>query len=276
MDDGVLSQLRMLSEEVPVGSTSGFVCPACGGGSTGESSLRLTRLEPGLCLYKCHRASCGASGSIRGAYCFASAGSSIRETVLDSGQVYSNDTHRLGKEWLSELRQRYRISEHEAARHGWAEEAGTGRLVVYIRGPQGDVRGVHTRAGPWQTGPKSRDYRTVAGNWAAWFRAAGAQSNALVLVEDVLSAAKVAQSGFDCVSLMGTSLSLDKLREILREASGNIALALDRDATNIACDICSRYSFLTGGRLRPLIIRKDLKYHTEEEIQSMVQECCSS
>jgi len=113
-------------------------------------------------------------------------------------------------------------------------------------------------------------------NWSAWFRIGGGQSKVLVLVEDVLSAAKVAQSGFDCVSLMGTSLGLDKLKEIIREGPEFIALALDRDATGKAIGCCSRYAFLTDGKLRPLLTRKDLKYHTEEEIQNMVHECCSS
>jgi len=97
------------------------------------------------------------------------------------------------------------------------------------------------------------------------------EKSPIVLVEDVLSAAKVATSGFRAASLMGCNLSLDQFLEAQEVAKDNpIVLALDRDATGKALNHVHRYGFLSGGNLIPLLLSKDLKYHTKEEIVQMV------
>jgi len=108
-----------------------------------------------------------------------------------------------------------------------------------------------------------------------WYRGVGGglAAPAVVLVEDVLSAAKVAMAGYKTASLMGCDLSLDKLAEAQAAAQGQVVvLALDRDATTKAIELVSKYSFLSGGNLIPLLLSKDLKYHDIEEIQAMVND----
>jgi hypothetical protein len=70
---------------------------------------------------------------------------------------------------------------------------------------------------------------------------------------------------------MGSHLSVEQLAESLEEARGaRLVLALDRDATGRSLELTSRYGFLSKGTLTPLLLSKDLKYHTTEEIQEMV------
>ncbi|MDE2097331.1 MAG: hypothetical protein KGL39_08820 [Patescibacteria group bacterium] len=185
----------------------------------------------------------------------------------------------MGEYWVSCLVERFGFTKDEVHRLAWAEEVNTGRLVVYIRDPFSKVCGVHTRAREGQY-PKTRDYRRSE-HYVGWFFPEGTGNESckgpIILVEDVLSAAKVSTAGFVAVSLMGSNLSLEQLGDIQAVSQGGtVALALDRDATGKAIELASRYRFLSGGNLIPMLLSKDLKYHTKEEIVQMVGDVIGS
>lgn len=279
-DNGMLSELRMLGEGLPIGATAnGEICPRCGGGRTAERSLSVTRVDALRLAYCCHRATCGAHGFIGGTPSSGTSVSVRAERGVKTTELYSAETRGLGEEWLSELGSRYRFSEDEIRRFGWNEEVNSGWLVVRIRQPDGKERGVHTRSrnGSGQSSA-TRDYRGQSTPWMGWFfchergRTREGGKSPIVLVEDVLSAAKVA-TVFDSASLMGCNLSLDQFLEAQAVAKGSpIVLALDRDATGKALNHVHRYGFISGGNLIPLLLSKDLKYSSCEEIRNMIAE----
>lgn len=279
----MLSELRMLGAELPIGaSANGNICPSCRGGRSSERSLSVTRVDALRLAYCCHRASCGAHGFIGG-----TPGSDTSVEIPESGnrrpRLYTAETRGLAEDWLHELGDKYLLSKDEINWLEWTEEVGSGRLVVYVREADGKRRGVHTRTRKGQSGSsETRDYREQSDIWMGWFSIpGGAQSghnqSPIVLVEDVLSAAKVATAGFRSASLMGCNLSLDQFLEAVEVAKGApIVVALDRDATEKALGFVHRYHFLArGGTLVPLLLSKDLKYHSKEEIQSMVRDVTS-
>lgn len=280
-DNGMLSELRMLGEGLPIGTTTnGEICPRCGGGRTAERSLSVTRMDALRLAYCCHRATCGLRGFIGGTFSSSTSVSVPSDRGTKTTELYSAETQGLGEDWLYELGGLYRFSEDEIRRLGWTEEVNSCWLVVRIRQPDGKERGVHTRSRKWDgQSSATRDYRGESAPWMGWFfrhdggRTEEGEKSPIVLVEDVLSAAKVATSGFRAASLMGCNLSLDQFLEAQEAAKGNpIVLALDRDATDKALNHVHRYGFLSGGNLIPLLLSKDLKYHTKEEIVQMVDD----
>lgn len=277
MNEAMLSELRLLAGEVPVGSTAHRqLCPKCGGGRTRELSLSITRVAEAEFKYCCHRASCGYRGGYGGALGGSSelvrASDGSRESAV---RVFRGAILRLGEEWLSELHGSYGFREADATRFGWGESADK-RLVVRICGPQGVERGIELRAGrstgAW-TGPKSIGYRATPEPWMGWFRPVGLPDGPTVVVEDTLSAAKLAVAGFTGVSLMGTALSPDKAEELCAHGR-TVVLALDRDAGALALSLRRRYGFVLGN-FKVLLLSKDIKYNTPEEIQKMVKELTS-
>lgn len=273
LDASVLAELRMLASELPIGASSnGRLCPFCRGGRTSERSFSITAMDGSRAGYCCHRASCGAHGFVDGA---AHSFSRVSEfPKSERPRPYVAEVHGLGDYWLHKLSDSFGFSESQVSELGWTEEAGSGRLVVYIRDPSGKRRGIHTRAREGQY-PKTRDYREEDASWMGWFfphaEHGRERSQAIILVEDVFSAAK-ASFVLEAASLQGSHLSLDQLLEAQSVAAGRrIILALDRDATDKAAELVSRYSFLSGGNLIQMHLSKDLKYHTTEEIRTMVQ-----
>lgn len=236
-----------------------------------EASFNLTVVEHGKAKYLCHRATCGAHGSVFGAAGFVIQAGNSQGSRKGVHDPFRGATGPLGGEWVSELSRLYSLREDEAIRHGWLEEIDSGRLVVCIRSPTNEHRGVQLRESRGASGSRSRDFRETDGNWMGWFYPSTRVSESpTVLVEDVISAAKVAQAGFVAASLMGCNLSLDLLLEGANRGDFPCYLALDRDATGKAIEYSQRYRFLVNGNLIPILLSKDIKYHTEEEIQDMI------
>ena len=57
-------EIKLLSAHMRRGDTLRTTCPSCGGGSSGEASLSITKDEEGV-VYYCFRASCPVKGSYR-------------------------------------------------------------------------------------------------------------------------------------------------------------------------------------------------------------------
>src|SRR3990167_976114 len=59
--------IRLDCLDLPLGESKRLLCPFCKGGSTGELSLSVKRVESGI-LYNCKRASCGKHGIVGSRY----------------------------------------------------------------------------------------------------------------------------------------------------------------------------------------------------------------
>lgn len=275
----VLRELRVLAGQVPVGSTNGgLICPSCAGGRTREASFSVRRLDALTCTFKCYRATCDYHGRLSGTTCFVATTQRNDSGGLPRQEGFCGAIQPLGAQWLSELCACTLLGRNAVAEYGFMEEVDGGRLVVPIRGPYGEDRGVQLRRSRHRrsTTHVDRDYRTSDGTWMGWFKAycvAEKGKGPVVLVEDVLSAACVAQAGLTSASLMGSHISMDAILEASAVAAGGIVLiALDRDASGKAIRAVSRFECVASSPLRALILDKDLKYVERTTIMKMVRD----
>jgi hypothetical protein len=148
----------------------------------------------------------------------------------------------------------------------------SGRYALPIYGPDGAERGMVLRM-PWlgaprtgkQGGPKADTYKSRSGPLQSHYMAIERPEH-LVVVEDQLSAIKLAAYGYDSVALLGvpdvypTGYSgVDRVTEIARRAAGGeVIVALDSDATEIALLFARKWGCMFR-RLRVAVLQADIK-----------------
>lgn len=259
------------------------VCPTCKGGSGGEQSFSATISSSGEIAFICHRASCGIRGRIHRTH------SSITAPVEKPrrlSRLLSDELEPMGDEWLSVLASLYGITERTVSREGWAKTAEGDFAVLPIRDPAGTVRGYQKRpfsvAGfgkpPLTFGvPEARE-GSVFLHWSIGDERGFGEDGrgSVVIVEDQVSSAKVAQSGILSLALLGTNVSIDALRESASQASrgdGRLILCLDPDASTKALAYVRALRFVAAGfgaSLSARILERDLKYESRERIREIV------
>lgn len=201
--------------------------------------------------------------------------SSLSTPPVFTPRVYRGDTGELDQEWLSTLSNKYGLTATEVNGAGWRLDIANRDLVVPIRSPLGIQRGTETRIAPWARNnsanigrPKTKSYKELDGVWMGWYRTLS--SGPLVLVEDTISALKVARH-FQVACLIGTHLPVDKLQEIREVAKDDneIILALDKDATDKAHNFIKEWGLILGN-FRAVPLSKDMKFSTDEEIKEII------
>jgi hypothetical protein len=244
--------------ELDVGETAGpLVCPVCDGGRTGEAKFYVTRVEPGVLAYVCHRASCGTRGAIgehaqpRGQ----------RPQKAPKIREYTGEIHPLTAEDERYFRDVYGLLPTERER---IKLTGRGEYLLPIYDPRGSVRGYVVRQ-PWSTCkhreanpnlPKAMSFLHKEEPLQSWY---GPRRDRIVVVEDQLSAICAAATGMvRSVALLGTTLSMDKVREIQQERPSEVIIALDANATDTAFKLAREWG-LAFPKTRVAMLERDLK-----------------
>lgn len=162
-----------------------------------------------------------------------------------------------------------------------------GRYVLPIYGPSGEKRGVILRK-PWDgapiscadsSAPKADTYRYEPGPLQSFYQVAPWEESrgVLVLVEDQLSAIKLAAYGYDSVALLGTPTDklasysgMDRVAEIVQAAGDReVIVALDADATEEAFKFARKWRSAFK-RLRVAILANDLKDTTAADFERVL------
>ena len=275
------------------------VCPFCNGGSTHERSLQMTR-KGTVAVYICYRASCG----VRGKYTYGGV-TSYSRGVNSSSRVppipadrYSGEFFRLPVKYSQYFSSTYGIQPALLHEYG-VKKTDDGRVLFPVLRPDMSERGHNVRAYPdidkditVRTTPKAILYIPITELALSWHRLSLVEdgpnnwvrhglsiptfhSTTLVLVEDQVSAIKASRL-VDCVSLMGTNLSLGKMNEIAREVNKSkyydkVLILLDADAYRQSIKHLSRTrAILTGVGVRRL--ERDIKDMTFTEINELLRE----
>jgi hypothetical protein len=183
--------------------------------------------------------------------------------------LYPKRVELLEMEDVEYLTNKYHIDIQDVYQAGWArapDERGFG-LFLPCFGPLGELRGAVVRQ-EFENGKKeSRIYKITEGNFLCWYRTSYRD---VVVVEDQISACKATKFA-TAVALCGADLSQDKLAEIQQVAGkGRIWLAFDKDATHKTFDYLKRYRLLCEGNLKGLMLSKDLKNMSYEEIRRVI------
>lgn len=237
-------------------TASGEVCPACEGGATKEKSLSVTR-RSGTLLWNCHRASCSFRGSDGRASFDEGDGQKRSRGSRSYVPAYVPDQATLGL-----LAAKFGIPREsfELAGLRWTGEGNGpyGRRFCYpIYGPSSRKRGENYRSYEKGVQPKSiiqLGEDEVAMCWYKWKR----QSDVLIIVEDQVSAIKIASS-YHAVALLGTNLSEAKVQELIdNNEYKHIYICLDNDATHQAIKLQLKWRERIKN-LRVMGLDKDVK-----------------
>ena len=212
-------------------------CPQCDGGTSHEQSLSIRQDDDGVLRLRCWRATCGwfATTLTNPDARYVSKVSQARPyrqatTALDESEM---------EEYLCDT---YGLRPSIMGAHGWRMNEQETELVLPVLDPQGRVRGHVTRT--FDKPKRCYTYKATAQPWLDHWRAtASSATDSVVVVEDCLSACRLAGLGYTSVALLGTSMSVPQAQEIA-EYDKPTYLALDRDAFAKAIKLQARLAHI--------------------------------
>ncbi len=224
MVNGTLrQQVVRLSQDLHEGETLRTVCPVCNGGSSQEKTFVLTARQHNV-LYCCFRGKCG----VRGMAFMNTVPGKARPNPI---KKYTGELIPVPEEVYLHRYKPYGISQETVAEQGITFANDIGRVRSPIYNHMGYVVGESLRAIGTHQKPK-----TLINKWnevpLLHFPLGQTFSESIVLVEDQVSAIKVAQIAY-CAALLGTFLSDDCLILLKRLGTKKVILMLDGDAPGI-------------------------------------------
>lgn len=250
---------------LPGGTRTAF-CPDCG-----KYGFSISRMSDKL-LYHCFKANCHFSGAIpvRGAH---AAGFEER-THLPELNPYTETAQMLNDSEAAAVARKFGIGTRAVlmsmSRNRW-------NYLLPIFNPAGKARGVVERK-PWQglawdlaSGfyPKSKTYKAAHEPMISWYRVprpSAPQWSDVILVEDQMSAIKLADHGYNACALLGTSLNAEAVAEI-QSVSKDIKLALDADATATAFKLARKWQSAFRSCI-VVVLTRDVKDMSTGEIHA--------
>jgi len=249
--------LRFVVENPTMGSKT--VCPKCDGGRTGELSLSVNEKEDGIVWLRCWRASCGWRGLTMTDPTATVSGRKMKKVT-----VYRDPIEPLGNHLQARLLG-YDLHPSEVYEHGWGASPDGKTLIMPIRCPYGGVRGHITRT--FDKPKRCFTYKATAQPWLDWWNCDSVHE-ATIVVEDTLSACRLAGLGYRAVALLGTSISNPQAKEIATIARIEglvrpVYLALDRDAFAKSLHLAKRHAHIV--RFLPVCLTEDIKNMKDDD-----------
>lgn len=258
----VATEARLLAADLAPGDTlRNQVCPSCGGGNTRETSFSVTRQHLGV-LWNCYRASCGERG-------FAGTAGALAQPAWEPKKMRPY-TGTLEKPLVSDRRYFFeRFGLDGQVSDAYIRVNDRDEYVLPVGDLNGYVRGYVVRQPAWKgdpepprTGiigrPKALTYFHVDAPLQALYRPGRQLSDALVVVEDQISAMKIAQEGVTAVALLGTHVNAERVREWSQLRPREVVIALDPDATAAAIQIARTWG-LAFDKMRVALLSEDPK-----------------
>jgi hypothetical protein len=270
-------EIELEAVGLDVGESVGdLTCPFCGGGRSGERKFSISRTDTGL-LYNCYRASCPDG----------------RGFIATRGDLLHGPKPKIASKWKGPYRGEFRPikrkdREYFAERFdlrsdylGFVGVNESGYYILEIKTVDGYVRGYVVRRGCWSGdppcprvratyGPKSAAYLNSPDDISLSWHRGGTTDSKLVIVEDQISAAKVAQAGLTGVALTGSYLGEDKVIEIARARPDWVVIALDQDATGTAFNAARRWG-LAFPAIRVLPLARDIKDMKHSDVVELLK-----
>lgn len=281
----VKNEIELEAHNLDIGeSASELECPFCHGGSSGERKFSITRTDSGI-VYNCYRSSCSDGR-----------GFIPTKGVLLPGLPKPEGSRSKWKgpytgtfEPLEEKDRGYFVNRFDldVTKPPFVGVNSANLYVMEVRTMDGYVRGYSVRRGCWSPrragdatcprsalsyGPKTKVYLSNADDVSlSWHLPRHSiDSTRLFLVEDQVSAAKVAQAGYVGVALMGAYLGEDKVREVSKWRPREVTIALDADATGEAFKAFRKWG-LAFPQSKVLVLKRDIKDMGRKEVVELLQ-----
>lgn len=245
-----LRHIQDIATSLQAGESTREVCPLCNGGSTREKSLVVKRSNETSATFICFRNSCSlGSGHI--------AIFSDNNTVLTaksrpcSKELKEPDLYPLSQAAIDHLRSKYWMTDPEIV-HSGVRLTFDQRLALPVFTPTGRIAGLVIRKEKelyrgrreYSTIPKVwnfvRDKDNYCGSWYHKHFYKRKYSDTLIIVEDILSAVRLAAYS-DSVAITGTNLLRPVISHIKQSRYDKVWLALDNDAIKRAFSLVRRF-----------------------------------
>lgn len=238
-----------------------IMCPKCDGGRSSEESLSVRQVDGGvLTKLSCWRASCSWYAYV------GTAGVKLETKAVKPANVYRDPLSMLDDAMLTRLGVDYGLKPVIMFTHGWRQAENTTTLVMPIRDAYGRERGHLTRT--FDTPKRCYTFKATSLPWLDWWLVD--EHAPVVVVEDTLSACRLAGCGLNAVALLGTSMTTEQAQEIAEVADVRpIHLALDNDAFGKAIGMHARHAHIlgiVGIHCLPMDVKN---FESDDDIQEM-------
>lgn len=250
-----------------------LVCPFCHGGQSGEATFSITRAEYGL-VYNCYRSTCDKG---RGFVPMNGVLLQPRPVARqdDGLRPYTGAYRPIDDRDRTYFDSRFGLSVIPEFSIGVNERD---EYVFEVRDPLSRVRGYVVRTKPWlwagendpsvvrysngwsKDSSKSKLLMHQQGPTQSWYFPTFMSRCApeIVIVEDQISAMKVAQAGFVSVANLGTFIDERKVREIAVQRPRLVVIAFDNDASSTALKMARKWG-LAFPAIRVALLERDIK-----------------
>ena len=259
--------------DMQIGETRNGTCPSCG-----QRKYYMTR-KPNGYAYICFRASCGYKGFIRSGI-DTEQDWTPRKTERP-GNPYFDSTTLITRDDMDYFEDRFDVylGDTPAAAAYWCKLAEDGRYVFPMWGPRDEYRGCVLRRPVWSGEPTPIRQDTAYGakamvHWEpnvavrlAWYHST--DESTVVLVEDQVSAMRIASSGVTSVAILGTTFYSDFVRDFNNWHRGEFdaIIALDPDAATKALKMAHTWGPTFHRPPRVAMLKADPKdYGSEAEL----------
>jgi hypothetical protein len=262
-----------LAGRIGVGQHGAELCPECEGGAKHERSLSLLVEAGGQIKYHCHRAGCGVSGTV---YSRPDLIPAVGEgtTTKTGPKPLTADLHMLSEREVEWFKTRFNLSEGAIT----SIRRTAHRYALPIYAPDSSIRGWLTRR-PWEGSPadteearrdssyqfKTLTYMENLDPVMSWYGVE--DGNDTILVEDSISALRLAGRDQRSVSILGTGVNAGKIAELQRNTT-RIAIALDADATGQAFAMARKWH-CAFDNCRVIVLSKDIKDCSDDELAKL-------
>lgn len=275
------NEIELEGVGLDIGESIGDIeCPFCGGGSSGERKFSITRIDTGL-LFNCYRASCPDGRGF-----IPTRGDLLHgpkpATASKWKGPYRGEFRRLRRQDYEYFSKRFDLS---AAYLDFVGLDESDHYVLEVKTMDGFVRGYVVRRGCWsgnppcirrleKEGPKSRAYTNnpddVLLSWHNPHVKDAHWTGRIVVVEDQISAAKVAQAGYTGVALTGSYIGEEKVIELARAKPTKLVIALDADATGEAFKAARKWG-LAFPAIQVLPLQQDIKDMRRTDVEELLR-----
>lgn len=258
------------------------ICPTCNGGESGDPSLAITRQANRL-AYICYRDSCATAGYV---YEVGSRGEveQARTKEMRKAKPYDGKILLLDRVDFQYFMARFGIPAHAVGR--FIKIGDHDNYLLPIFNPQGRIVGHTIRQPVWKGEPKAPRGEAFPGPKAlirlkepteaiSFYRGVDSDCELYsgdkfkwILVEDQISAIKLAACGYNAVALLSTNVNLAKVRMIQEAGADRIIIALDADATKTAFKIARDYG-LAFEKAKVVIMSQDVKDTPADEFYNL-------
>lgn len=252
-----------------IGDTQQGECPTCG-----KRKFYVTRKANGY-AFICFRASCPTQG-FSGSSALPAEQVQIKKPY---SRQYTGELFPATDADIEFFNLRFGIDFGTNPNY-WLKATSDDRYAFPLWGPADEYRGLVIRRPNWAnimcprrdlkkgTGcPKTICYfEEDAAARSAWYHSMDEET--VVLVEDCVSAMRIADNGFTAVALLGTDIRLEHIRDFQKWKNGaRYILALDPDATCKALKLHQKWNGAIPGSFEVAILKADPKdYDSDKEL----------